>query len=115
MEGLEQCFAFLFLKQSVRTDQNGWSECGLDFHTYLWEPVRGQARIQGEDLRYFLRRLQSSTPRVKSPSLGAIAERLVGVEDEIVQSLRRPTEEEFSKGIRHAVWPIACGVIDFEK
>jgi superfamily II DNA or RNA helicase len=115
MAGLEQCFALVFLKQSVRTDQNGWSETGLEFHAYLWEPIRGQFRVQGEHLRYFLQRLQSSTPRVKSPTHDAIGERLAGVEDEIVQSLRRPTGEEFTKGIRHAILPIACGMIDFEK
>jgi superfamily II DNA or RNA helicase len=115
MEGLEQCFAFVFLKQSVRTDQNGWSECGLEFCGYLWDLRRGQVRIQGDDLRQFLRNLQASTPRVKAPSLGPVIEQLLSIEDEIIQALRPPTEEEFSKGIRHAIFPIACGVIDFEK
>jgi hypothetical protein len=116
MRGQSHFFAFVFLRQSLRTDpQSGWSEAGLSFYAYLSDLERQPILLEGQELRCFLRNLTSSTPRIKAPSVENVSIQLTTNEQELVQALRRPSEEEVSKGVRHAVWPIACGIVDVEK
>jgi superfamily II DNA or RNA helicase len=116
MRGNDRIFVFVLLRQTVRTDQlNGWVEAGLSLHVD-WTTHGSQPQaLEGVELRQFLRDLQNSTPRVKAPQLDDLLPMLLETEKNLIQGLRRPSEEELSKGIRHAVWPIAAGVVDFEK
>lgn len=116
MKGRNPFFAFVFLRQSLRADpQSGWSEAGLAIYVYLSDCERPPVQLEGQELRDFLRNLMSSTPRVKAPSTESVSAQLMQIEQELVQALRRPSEEEFSKGVRHAIWPVACGIVDVEK
>jgi hypothetical protein len=106
---------FAFMRQSVRTDaQSGWIEAGLSLHMFF---MIGEAvvPVDGQDRRLIVDGLIRSTPRVKSPTVQDILEKLVEKEDELKVGLQRPTEDEMSAGTRHAVWPLACGIIDFDK
>ncbi len=107
---------FVFLRQSVRTDpQSGWSELGATLFTYVAGKNDSPMLVVGENRRSLLTGLLAATPRLKMPPLADVSERIRSLEQSLQTGLQRPTEEELIEGIRHAVWPVACGLVDFDR
>lgn len=106
------CGVLFLLRQSVRTDpKSGWVEQGVQLHGYRIELSEELISLVDSDKGRTLRAVFRSTIRTKPDSNTKIVETLRRVEGELLQVLRRPTDEELAAGIRHAVVPLFAAVI----
>lgn len=100
----------VFIRQILQQTGGRWNEKGITLHIFLVaagvEPVELNSKQRAE-----LVRTVQTVPRVKDPHGLVIGKDLLDTEAELIQSLRRPSEEEISTGVRYAVWPLAVLVL----
>ena len=102
----------VFLRQTVRTDQQTlWSEQAAMVHCYIVLPERQPFELVNDEKRKCLTGLFNATVRAKPESVEGLVTCMAGQEKVLGNSPRRPTEQELSNGIRHAVTPLFAGVI----
>jgi len=102
-----------FLRQTIRPDsQAGWAEHGMSLHYYaLTSGSDSPVQFAGGDRQLLVRGLVRASIRAKPESAEWMLEAAVRSETAIAHELRRPTDSELSKGIRHAVTPMLSVVI----
>lgn len=111
----ERFFLLFFMRQSVRTAQSGWIEGGLSMHIFALIKEGQAFPLTGRQRRMAIDGLVAGTPRVKAPPSDDATKHLVQTEQKLTLELQRPTDEELAGGVRHAVWPIGCGLVDLDR
>jgi hypothetical protein len=103
--------ALIFLRQTLRADRTGgWIEQGVALRCFVIQSGQPVELKNGEK-KLFLQGLFRSVIR-KSPETAEDLLRLMAsAETDLIEQLRRPTEEEMAAHIRHSVLPLFAGVI----
>jgi hypothetical protein len=103
---------FAFLRQTFKTDQHtGWTEHGSALLCYAagaGEPARP---VDGKQKRALLRAMTGGVVRLKPDEDSSLLGRLKDIEMRLWNDLRRPTETELHKGIRHSVAPLFASIL----
>jgi hypothetical protein len=101
------------MRQTIRPDsQAGWAEQAVTLHFFAVSLAISEiAAIAGRDRQLLIRGLLQSTIRAKPEPAGELVVLLGELEHGLVQSLRRPSEEDLSTGIRHAVTPVLAAIV----
>jgi superfamily II DNA or RNA helicase len=101
----------IFLRQTIKMDRmGGWLEQDQNIQCYITDG-EASAEVTGEDKRVLLLNLFNASVR-KTPELAEKIERaLISMEGEITQLLRRPSDNELTNQVRHAVTPLLAAII----
>ena len=103
---------FALLRQTFKTDQrSGWAELTLAIHFVVVRSGEQPCYIEGGQKQRLLRALGSGIVRLQPDDNLPSSMGLKAMETELCTALRRPTESDLSKGIRHSVAPIFIGLI----
>jgi SAM-dependent methyltransferase len=103
---------FALLRQTFKTDQRtGWTEQGSALCCFV-ATAEGEAQpIEGKRKQFLLRALTQGVVRIKPEDEGVLSARLKEIEAQLCGGLRRPTETELHKGIRHSVAPLFAAIL----
>ena len=103
---------FVLMRQTFKTDQRtGWSEHGQSLFCYVANAGEPPRQVEGKEKQVLIRTLTNAIVRLKPDENASFTATLKNTEDELCNSLRRPTESELGDGIRHAVAPIFACII----
>ncbi len=99
------------LRLTLKQDSTGqWAEVGTTLHVYVVRDS-GAQELVGSDKGAVIRRLLDATVR-KSPEADCdIVQGMRSAEENLLNSLRKPSEEELRGGIRHAVVPLLAAIV----
>lgn len=101
---------FFMLRHRLLNKGGLWEEASVSLNAYLLE--RGsEFRLLDSATSAKLVRFLSRAQRLKDPSGVAIPDDLELREQELLQSLRRPSDEEMAAGVRYAVWPVGVAFV----
>lgn len=101
----------IFLRQTLQTGRRAaWQEIGTSLHVFI---IREGTSVELADAEKsnLLHAIFQATVAAYPDEVPEMTELLVRTEGELAEGLRRPTEDEFSRQIRHAVMPIFAGII----
>jgi superfamily II DNA or RNA helicase len=103
--------ALIFLRQTLRADRvGGWIEQGVALRCFVIQA--GQAvELKNGEKKLFLQDLFRSVIRKSPEAAEKLLQFMVSAETDLIEQLRRPTEEEMAAQIRHSVVPLFAGVI----
>ena len=103
----------VFLKQTVRADQQTlWSEQNSMVHCYIFLNTSDAIELTSTaEKRKLLAGLFNAIVRTKPEEARELISCLVEQESTIGNVLRKPTDQEISNGVRHAVTPLFAGVV----
>jgi superfamily II DNA or RNA helicase len=103
--------ALIFLRQTLRTDRRGgWIEQEAALRCFVIRAGRPVELKDGEK-KLFLRGLFRSVIRKSPETAEDLPQLMVSAETDLIEQLRRPTEEEMAAQIRHSVLPLFAGMI----
>ena len=110
--GLEEntLSVIFLLRQSIQQKAGLWSEKALSLHALAVSSSGSQKTLSSPVIATIVRQLSLAT-RIRDPGGIQINHDLQEIEKNLVQQLRKPTEDEISHGIRFAIWPLATVVI----
>jgi superfamily II DNA or RNA helicase len=101
----------VFLRQTLRLDRmGGWIEQGNALRCFV-NTADEHSELFGEDKQRLLRALFRASIRKTPPVNDNVFQRLVNAELEVLEQLRRPSEDELSTQVRHAVTPLFAAVV----
>lgn len=101
----------VLLRQMLQMDRRGgWLEVGSSIHVFKVMPESAE-EVVGETKGRILRGLFRSTLRKSAENVPSLINQLQKSEPELVEILRRPTADELTRQIRHAVTPLVAAVI----
>jgi superfamily II DNA or RNA helicase len=105
-------FLLVLSRQTLKRDATGsWTEQGATLHACLHDGSDTEVTEVAEHTRgMLLRTIPKATIRKNVDGSIVGLTRVKAIESELVDRLRRPTEEEVRTGIRYAVTPLFCGV-----
>lgn len=98
-------------RQTLQQDINGiWNERRVSMHVYV---STGDAltEIGGQEKGKLLRGVFRGVIRKSAEPIESLIESLSRAENELTESLRRPTEADLQAKVRHAVTPIFAAII----
>jgi len=101
----------IFLRQTLQTGRRvAWQEISTSLHVFITceETFIELTSTEKSKLLHVIFQATVATRPDEIPKLTGL---LIHTEHELVERLRRPTEDEFSRQIRHAVMPIFAGII----
>lgn len=99
-----------FLLQRLEQEQGIWAERDLSLHCFSATPSGEPIELDGKQ-RASLIRASNLVPRIKDGGAVPLRADIVALEDGIFRSLKRPTDDQMSTGVRHALWPLATLVL----
>lgn len=101
----------VFLRQTLRKDRlGGWLEQEHSLHCFI-KGNDSMSEVAGEDKGHLLRGLfRASIRKTAEPAEGLVRD-LRGMECDITESLRRPSEGELTNQIRHAITPLFTAIL----
>jgi superfamily II DNA or RNA helicase len=103
--------ALVFLRQTLRADKaGGWLVQGNALRCFVIYGDKSE-ELEDERKRRFLQGLFRSVIRKASEPIEDLLQAISAAEVKLIEELRRPSEEEMSAQIRHAVTPLFAGVI----
>lgn len=85
-----------------------WSEQALTLHVSTLEAA---PRVLSSSRAAELIRAIIKSVRIKDPASIELPDALVDREDQFLNDLRRPSEQEIGQGVRYVVWPVALVVL----
>ncbi len=101
----------IFLRQTLRVDRTGgWIEQGVALRCFVIRAGQSVELKNGEK-KLFLQGLFSSVIRKSPETAEDLLQLMVSAETDLIEQLRRPTEDEMAAQIRHSVLPLFAGVI----
>lgn len=103
-------FILFTLRQRIQQEADGWVEKALTLHAKLIDSSLSERDLDSSETANLIREMNLAT-RVKDPSGLALPVELITISNEMQQSLRTPSGEDLSTGVRFAVWPIAAVVL----
>lgn len=103
--------ALVLLCQTLRVDRaGGWLEHGVALRCFVIQA--GQpVELKDDEKKLFLQGLFRCVIRKSPDMVEDLLQGLVPAETDLIEQLRRPTEEEMAAQIRHSVLPLFAGVI----
>lgn len=107
-------FAVLaFARQTLRSDPlKGWMEQNPSLHCFV-VTVDSAMAVNGKTKGSLIRSLLSATVRQKPDVDDPLVARLADLEKELLEELRRPSDDEWQHGLRHAVAPVFAAAVTF--
>jgi hypothetical protein len=103
--------ALIFLRQTLRADRTGgWIEQGIALRCFVIQ-AGGVVELKDEKKKIFLQGLFRSVIRKSPGNAEDLLQVMLSAETDLIEQLRRPTEEEMAAQIRHSVLPLFAGVI----
>jgi len=103
--------ALIFLRQTLRADRTGgWIEQGGALRCFVIQAGQSVELKNGEK-KLFLQGLFRSVIRKSPETAEDLLQFMVSAETDLIEQLRRPTEQEMAAQIRHSVVPLFAGVI----
>jgi hypothetical protein len=103
--------ALIFLRQTLRADRNGgWIEQGVALRCFVIQAGQSVELKNGEK-KLFLQGLFRSVIRKSPETAEDLLQFMVSAETDLIEQLRRPTEQEMAAQIRHSVMPLFASVI----
>jgi superfamily II DNA or RNA helicase len=103
--------ALIFLRQTLRADRTGgWIEQGGTLRCFVIHAGQSVELKNGEK-KLFLQGLFRSVIRKSPETAEDLLQFMVSAETDLIEQLRRPTEQEMAAQIRHSVVPLFAGVI----
>ncbi|HXI90001.1 MAG TPA: helicase-related protein, partial [Blastocatellia bacterium] len=100
-----------FLRQTLRIDRlGGWLEQGHSIHCFV-TGTDTTSEVTGDEKSRLLRGLFRSSIRKTTEPSADLVQSLVAIEREVTETLRRPSDEELTNQIRHAVTPLFAAII----
>src|SRR6266498_261044 len=103
--------ALIFLRQTLRADRTGgWIEQGGALRCFVIQAGQSVELKNGEKKR-FPQGLFRSVIRKSPETAEDLLQLMVSAETDLIEQLRRPTEDEMAAQIRHSVLPLFAGVI----
>lgn len=100
-------FLIFYLRQKLQQEGGGWIERDASLHAYVGTHQDDFVELNAKNRTALVRSLQNWV-RVREPVNELSNIDMPTIERELYSQLRRPSEDEISKGIRCAVWPIAA-------
>jgi hypothetical protein len=101
----------IFLRQTIKMDRmGGWLEQDQNIQCYITDG-ESSVEVTGEDKRLLLRGLFNISVRKTAEPIEKIERSLISMEGEITQLLRRPSDDELTNQVRHAVTPLLAAII----
>jgi superfamily II DNA or RNA helicase len=101
----------IFLRQTIKMDRmGGWLEQDQNIQCYITKGEAG-AEVTGEDKRLLLSGLFNASVRKTAEPDEKIERSLISMEGGITQILRRPSDDELTSQVRHAVTPLLAAII----
>ncbi len=91
----------------IRHEQRGYAEHGRQLRGWVVQSS-GNRELDSPTLAACVRALRSASVRVEAPHIPDLVAATQRLEDQIDTDLRRPTDLDRSRGVRHAVYPIAA-------
>ncbi|MGH7595376.1 MAG: DEAD/DEAH box helicase [bacterium] len=101
----------MFLRQTLQTGRRmAWQELSTSLHVFV---ARNGAfeELANSTKSDLLHAIFQATVAARPEEIPEMTDLLVRGESELVERLRRPTEDEISRQIRHAVMPVFAGII----
>ncbi|NOT42916.1 MAG: DEAD/DEAH box helicase [Alphaproteobacteria bacterium] len=99
-----------FLQQTLLQEGGRWSERSIVLRMFAASSGLEPVELDGPQRAKLVRSLQLA-PRKNDPIGVDLDKSLVEVEAQLAEQLRRPTDEQLTGGVRHAVWPLAAIVL----
>lgn len=101
----------VFMRQTLQTGRRtAWQEVGTSLHVFtIREDVTEE--LDGDRKAMLLHGIFQATVAAHPDEIPLLIDLLTRAENELAESLRRPSEEEMSRQIRHAVMPLFAGII----
>jgi superfamily II DNA or RNA helicase len=101
----------IFLRQTLQKDRmGGWLEQGHTLYCYI-KGVDSDNEVTGDDKRHLLRGLFRATVRKTAEQTEDLVQGLMAMERKEAERLRRPSDEELTNQIRHAVAPLFTAIL----
>ena len=94
-------------RQSLRQELGRTSEHSVSLHMISIQ-AGGEQKVLDPAERAALVRATLSATRTKDTDLTTLRQEIGGALEEFALTLKRPTSEEISLGIRHAIWLLRC-------
>jgi hypothetical protein len=94
------------LRHSIRYEGGSSNEFNLSLHLFALTSEFRQTELSTISCAKVIRLLMQSQ-RVRDTEILLEKEKIIQIEQSLINHFRLPTEDEISIGIRHAVWPIA--------
>jgi hypothetical protein len=105
---IDEAYGVLFfLVQSLRLELGKASEERLEIRAFVVRDMLEPIELNQQQCGSFIREL-SAAIKLREPAISILANKLSSVEVELLNMLKRPTDEEITKQIRRAVWPLAA-------
>jgi superfamily II DNA or RNA helicase len=101
----------VFLRQTLQSGRHAaWQEVGMSLHIYM---LRAGAFVELVDSEKadLLHGIFQATVTTHPDEIPEMTDSIIRAETELAENLRRPTEDEFTRQIRHAVMPVFAGII----
>jgi len=99
-----------FLRQRLEQERGTWAERDLSLHCFSAPPRGKPVELNGKQ-RAALIRESHLVPRIKDGSAVLLQADVVALESAIFRTLKRPSDEQMSAGVRYALWPLATLVL----
>lgn len=100
-------FLFFYLRQKLQQEGGSWIERDVSLHAFIGTNEGNFVELDNKVRTALVRSLQNWV-RVREPVNELSNMDMPTIERELYGQLRRPSEDEISKGIRCAVWPLAA-------
>lgn len=105
--GKEPVAVVVLQRQSLRQELGRSSEHTVSLHMYAVQSSGSRRELTPKERASVVRGTLSAT-RTKDPNPELLRQEIAGVIGSLAVDLKRPTSEDITLGIRHAVWPIAA-------
>jgi len=99
-----------FIQHKVIQEGGGWSEREISLIGFQASNSSAFSELSSKQCTELIRSIQSWV-KVRQPHALNIRPDLSFLEANLIQTLRKPTEQEISSGVRCAVWPLALFVL----
>ena len=99
-----------FVRQTLEQEKGRWAEKATALRMFAMG-AEGEAQELDGNQRAAVVRASQAVSRSKDPSDVAVRSDLIEIELQLLQMLRRPTDEKIEAGVRYAVWPLAALVL----
>lgn len=107
---MEPVILLAFIQQTLHQERGRWAERSTGLKLFVLNSEGEPKELNSKQRAELIRAFQSVT-RIKNPSGLGLRHDLLDVEQDLLQSLRRPPENEIADGVRYSVWPLAAVVL----
>jgi superfamily II DNA or RNA helicase len=100
-----------FVRQTIQASRGTATEIHVGLKTIVVQDGRPNTELVGDDHASMIRAVLRSTRQKEPVNAAWWSDLLARTEQETLNRLGRPSQQEFEAGVRHAVWPIFAAVV----